>query len=215
MEQNSNPPKTDVLKSKEQLHTVHDLIDQTGWIIYHGTSQGRIQNASSTGEVIDYMQRDAPPEDWQKKIKFCLNNKPSISAGRVIYESSNPDPGTLWSPVGLLVSDGIIVGTGGQITGPDGHLIPVGGGEQFPYSPTANSSELARKGVALYELGIEQPVFKAIYISSYTQQFRGSAYDKLYQQAVSLSKEVGLPLVKITREGTEYKFPITGASVVE
>lgn len=174
-----------------------DLAVRSDWLFCHGTSEGMVRFRGKPSPD-EYVHRQEPPESWEKKIEFCIENKPSLSVGRIVLDDVETVEG-LWSPVGLLLEDGLVVGTGGHITGPDGRLIKILGDEPFPYNPLISPDDFKKSPYAVYELGIEKPVFSGIYICPRRVETTGDgdAYIHLQEKSLMLGKKYNLPVFLI------------------
>ena len=178
-----------------------ELAAKTGFIYYHGTTQGIISSLNQPSNI-DYAHRPPPPKSWEEKIKFCSNNLPSLSAGRIIPGDTN-NIENIWSPVGLLIEDGAIVGTSGHITGPEGKLMRVDGGDPYPYDPSITPDDFKKSPYSRYEIGVEKPSFLGIYICPQRIETTGHEeyYENLQERATKLGKECNLPVYLVDDKG--------------
>ena len=180
-------------------HSLKEVQNNTGYIFYHGTNEGTITYRGEPSRI-EYAHRDPPPKGWRDKIRFCSEKRPSISVGRII--PGDMEHSLVWSPAGLLVADGTVVGTGSHITGPEGRMEPMGG-ESFPYSPYATPQDLGIIGHTVYELAVEKPEFSGIYFCPARRSTIGDieGYENLEEKTMVLGRELGLPVFKIDDNG--------------
>ncbi|QQG41288.1 MAG: hypothetical protein HYV90_03900 [Candidatus Woesebacteria bacterium] len=185
----------------QKVVSLKEIINRTGYNFIHGTTSGMVtwEGEPSPDE---YRHRQPPPINWEDKIKFCLDNHPPLSVGRVISGNQRTSK-ELWSPVGLILSDGEIVGTGGHITGPDGKLKQLEGENNFPYPPDISLPDFNKGPYSVYEIGVENPRFSAIYVCTDALKYLGDStdYNDLEAKAAKIASEHNLRLALIDENG--------------
>ncbi len=194
-------PAPDFIEASRPTYQIKDLSKQSGWLFYHGTSSGMVTSGGKPSNF-EYAHRSPPPKSWNDKLEYCLENHPPLSVGRIINNDQNSTR-ELWAPVGLILEDGIVVGSGGHITGQDGRLIRANGGDSFPYDPLINPEDFRKGPHAVYELGVEKPKFSGIYICPSKVKTTGDEenYFNLKETAREIAKKHILPLYQIDIDG--------------
>lgn len=181
--------------------SIKEITARTGYTFIHGTSNGMVTWKGEPSPD-EYRYRQPPPIGWEDKLKFCLDNRPNLSVGRIIPGNERTSL-ELWSPVGLILSDGEIVGTSGHITGPEGKMERVGSENAFPYPPDISQSDFKNEQFSVYEVGVVKPKFEAIYICIDALKYLGDGTDyvDLEARALKIANEYNLPLAFISKDG--------------
>jgi len=160
--------------------TIKELceISDSPWIYIHGTRDGYLLVNGEPDP--DEYKNSLPPEKWQDKVRYVIENLPNIAVGRVLQGEliySNQ----FWSGIGLIIKNGDILGTGAHRRDINGDLVPYDQGrDEFIYPADRNSC-------GLYELAVSQPEIKGLYFLPNTP-----AQD--IQKVCAIADEYNLPV---------------------